>query len=613
MVLLFSACSSVADVPELEAAAATKRVTSRVASNSDNAEERSSGLVVNSSTDLELTYDAKRGQQTVGLRFDKVNVPRGAKIERAYIQFTADETDTDYLRVLIHGVDTDDARGYKQGKRRDVSARPDTSANVSWTAHKWHKRGERGSRQRTADLSSIVEEITSRKGWQSGNAVAFTISSQNRSGKRVAESYRGDKKGAPTLYVEYSLEEGVSAGPSPAPTPRPAPVATPVAKSALYVSPKGSDKNSGRSKDKPIKSLTQVTKLVKPGDTVYLRGGIHKGYLNRPFKTDGTKSKPITITSYPGEKAVIEGKHKSWKDHKGISSPTLLRIEADHYRIENLTLRNGAGRGLYLKGDHHVVRNVLSHHHHSDGIYLLGADSVFEDTVSHSNYSRQNGGDSADGIKIASGKRNTVRNFLAYNNSDDGIDIFCSTDSLVEYSVAHSNGRGYSGNGNGFKMGCRFEPNNGNMVRFNVAYKNKANNFDGNGSGGLTILNNTSWKAGAHGFSAYSKEGRGKNVVKNNLSYQDKKTKSSDRDDVLSSNSWDLKVDASKFVSLNPESRDFLKLARGSKAVDAGVKVGLAYQGKAPDLGALEQGRSIAELLGKEVQSLQGGELLAGN
>lgn len=622
-ILLLAACSSAPQPsPALESSAATKRVTSRVASNGDNAEERRSGKVVTSSTDLELTVDPKRGQQTIGLRFGNVEVPRGAKVERAYIQFKADETDTGYLRVFIQGVDTDNAKAYTQGKDRDVTSRPDTKARVSWTAHHWRKTGERNHRQRTADLSPVVAEITSRKGWRSGNAMAFTISSQNKSGKRVAESYRGDKAGAPELVIEYrAAASGPSAPtPQPEPQPEPQPAPQPKAKSALYISPKGSDSNSGRSVDKPLKTIYKASQLVRPGDTVYLRGGVYKGkyqsyfaYDRSPFKVNGRKDARITIMSYPGERAIIDGSDRHWTDSKSLSSPTLFKIDADYYTVQDLTFRNGAGRGLHFKGDHHIVRNVLSHNHHSDGIYLLGSDSLFEDTVSHSNYSQQNGGDSADGIKIARGTRNTVRNFLAYNNSDDGIDIYCSTDSLVEYSAAYSNGRGYSGNGNGFKLGCRFEKNNGNMVRFNVAYKNRANNFDGNGSGGLTMLNNTSWRAGAHGFSGYSKDGMGKNVLKNNLSYQDRKPRAVDRDDSHSHNSWNLELANPQFRSLNANARDFLQLSSRSKAIDVGAKVGLKYQGKAPDLGALEQGQSVAALLGKTVLQLQGGQLLAGN
>ena len=611
IVLLLGACSSVAEGPELETSATVKKLWIRVSSDRDDAEERSSGKVVTSSTDIELTYDVKRGQQLVGLRFNNLKIPQGAKIKHAHVRFKADETDKGAVKLRIRGDDNDNAGRFVE-KRHNLSSRKLTSASVTWQPVAWRKVGEKGGKQWTPDISKVLQEVVSRKGWKQGNSFAVLIDSKSKA-KRVAESYRGDKKGAPLLYIEYTLDS--SAGPS-SPTPAPKPTSKP--KSVLYVSPNGSDNNDGRSKDKPLQTLSHTAKLVRPGDTVYLRGGVHKGYLTKYFETDGKKDARITITSYPGERAIVEGKHRSYKDSKSVSNPTLFRILADYYTVQDITFRNSAGRGLYLKGNHTIVRNVLTHDHHSDGIYSLGSYGLFEGTVSHGNYSVKNGGDSADGIKIASGHHNTVRNFLAYNNSDDGIDIFCSSNALVEYNVSHSNGRGYSGNGNGFKLGCRHTINSKNVARYNLAYKNRTNNFDSNSAGGVIMFHNTSWKAGGHGFVAYAPKSSGlaPNIVKNNISYQDKKAKGMSRDDVSSYNSWDRDIAISdpKFVSLNPSSRDFLELRKDSQALDAGTKVGLSYKGKAPDLGALEYGMSVTDLLGPTVKALQGGTLkLAAN
>ena len=212
MVLLLAACSSglEEELSELETAASTKKTESRVSSYKDNAEERTSGLVINSSTDIELTHDKQRGQQLVGLRFNNVEVPRGAKIKKAYIQFKADETDSGSIEVRIRAEDTNSASGFVQGRNKNISKRTKTSASKNWKIDKWSKRGERGSKQRTPDLSSLVKEVTSRKGWDRGNSMAFIISSGDKKDRRVAESYRGDKKGAPTLYVEYSGGERTS-------------------------------------------------------------------------------------------------------------------------------------------------------------------------------------------------------------------------------------------------------------------------------------------------------------------------------------------------------------------------------------------------------------------
>ena len=57
---------------------------------SDDAEENANGSVSLAGSDLELVHD--NTIQTVGIRFQGVNVPQDARVTSAYIQFTCDET-----------------------------------------------------------------------------------------------------------------------------------------------------------------------------------------------------------------------------------------------------------------------------------------------------------------------------------------------------------------------------------------------------------------------------------------------------------------------------------------------------------------------------------------
>jgi hypothetical protein len=58
-----------------------------------------------------------------------------------------------------------------------------------------------GADQRTPNLTAVVQEIVSRPGWASGNALAVLVSG---SGKRVAEACDGLLQAAPLLHVEYT-------------------------------------------------------------------------------------------------------------------------------------------------------------------------------------------------------------------------------------------------------------------------------------------------------------------------------------------------------------------------------------------------------------------------
>src|SRR6476469_4979743 len=63
-----------------------------VARTSDDAEEAPSGVVNLSSSDLELVDSG--GNQTVGLRFPALTVPRRATVVESYVQFEVDKATT---------------------------------------------------------------------------------------------------------------------------------------------------------------------------------------------------------------------------------------------------------------------------------------------------------------------------------------------------------------------------------------------------------------------------------------------------------------------------------------------------------------------------------------
>lgn len=73
--------------------------------------------------------------------------------------------------------------------------------------------------------------------------------------------------------------------------------------STHYVSVRGSDDNPG-SLAKPWRTLAFALARLRPGDTLFIRGGT---YLERAtVAANGTAAAPITIQSYPGESAVID-------------------------------------------------------------------------------------------------------------------------------------------------------------------------------------------------------------------------------------------------------------------------------------------------------------------
>jgi hypothetical protein len=173
-----------------------KSVDVRVAANSDDAEESDSGNVRLSSSDLELVFDSSN--QTVGIRFTGVTVPRGAKITNAYVQFQVDETGTDAASLTIAGVAADNVATFSSASK-DISSRPRTSRSVSWVPPPWPTKGAAGRDQRTPNLASVIQEIVNRPGWSGGNALALVITG---TGRRTADAYESGAGSAPLLHIE---------------------------------------------------------------------------------------------------------------------------------------------------------------------------------------------------------------------------------------------------------------------------------------------------------------------------------------------------------------------------------------------------------------------------
>ena len=96
-----------------------------------------------------------------------------------------------------------------------------------------------------------------------------------------------------------------------------APKSDETASGTYFVSPDGSDKNPGN-KQKPFKTIEKAAKIIKPGETCFLRGGVYREQIN--ITTSGTKDKPIRFEAYNNETVIMDGTKAikpDWKLHKG--------------------------------------------------------------------------------------------------------------------------------------------------------------------------------------------------------------------------------------------------------------------------------------------------------
>ncbi len=167
-----------------------------VRASADDAEQAPGGGVGLSSSDLELVTDGT-ANQTVGLRFTGIPIPKGAVISNAYVQFTVDEVSTAATSLNVFGQQADTAAAFTTSTN-NVSSRPRT-AGIPWMPPAWPTVGAAAADQRTPNLFAIVQEIVHRPGWAPGNALALIITG---TGKRTAEAFDGSA--APVLHVEFT-------------------------------------------------------------------------------------------------------------------------------------------------------------------------------------------------------------------------------------------------------------------------------------------------------------------------------------------------------------------------------------------------------------------------
>ncbi|MBT8249915.1 MAG: metallophosphoesterase, partial [Acidimicrobiia bacterium] len=171
----------------------------RVSASAGDAEEASNGAISLTGSTLELV-DAGPTSQHVGLRFGDVSVPQGAIITSATVQFQSADPALGAASLVIEAQAADDASVFA-GTSFDISTRPRTVAAVSWNPPDWVDDRLAGLGQRTPDLTSIIQEVVDRPGWNSGNGLSLIVSG---SGTRPAVAFDGDPTAAPELRIEYA-------------------------------------------------------------------------------------------------------------------------------------------------------------------------------------------------------------------------------------------------------------------------------------------------------------------------------------------------------------------------------------------------------------------------
>ncbi len=144
-----------------------------------------------------------RQDRIAGMRFQNVDVPKGAMITAAYIEFTArfDEEDNDasvFIDVEMH-----DSPPTFNSTVNNITDRTLSGDYIEWNPIPEFQ--DPGDKYRSPDLSALVQKIVGRPGWMPGNSMVFVL--EGLEDNRNAASYDYHPDWAPLLHIEYGEGE----------------------------------------------------------------------------------------------------------------------------------------------------------------------------------------------------------------------------------------------------------------------------------------------------------------------------------------------------------------------------------------------------------------------
>lgn len=297
-----------------------------------------------------------------------------------------------------------------------------------------------------------------------------------------------------------------------------------------YLSPNGKDTGAG-SYDSPWYTLGRAIESLNPGDIVYVRGGEYK-YPGTTFKItrSGTAEKRICVFAYENEQPIFNF-DQAQGTSEGDSRLRGIVHQGDYWYFYGIHLTKARDNGVKLEGNNNIYERCTFSYCGDTGIQL-GFGHNFQDSHpgiskndgsyccnnyiidcdSYRNYDWQTKGGNADGFacKMHNGKDNWFIRCRAWENSDDGWDLY-ETDYPVYLidcwawrSARDGDHPANQGNGNGIKLGGNGSGGSSvgiheawNCIAFNCNKTGSVKGFDQNShKGGVKVVNSLAFNNG---------------------------------------------------------------------------------------------------------------------
>lgn len=240
----------------------------------------------------------------------------------------------------------------------------------------------------------------------------------------------------------------------------------------IFASPSGG--GDGKSVSSPTDVLTAI-KNVPAGGYIYLLEGTYK-YTETILIEEsnaGASGSYKTIAAYPGAKVKF--------DFTGQAVDASARgfvLDGSYWHFYGFEIANAGDNGMLLSGDNNIIEMMVFNGNQDTGLQISRLNGSYTsisqwptNNLVKNCTSRNNCDDAtmenADGFaaKLTCGEGNVFDGCMAYNNSDDGWDLYAkeATGPIGKVTIRNciafrngftENGKGYGDcDGNGFKLG----------------------------------------------------------------------------------------------------------------------------------------------------------------
>lgn len=173
----------------------------QIEDNYDDAHERGTGAFALNDTEIVVVSAPDNGgaiYRCGGVRFENITVPYNSIITAATVEVRVNTFDN--MNITIRGQDNDDTLDFFTNQNIIDDNRPKTSAGVLWVENNV---GE-NQWENSPDISNVIQEITDRSGWTSGNSlvIMFIANTDIVRGFRFV-SHEGNPDNAAKLHITY--------------------------------------------------------------------------------------------------------------------------------------------------------------------------------------------------------------------------------------------------------------------------------------------------------------------------------------------------------------------------------------------------------------------------